>query len=126
MRKLFLMMIASSFLFGCATQSEKLARYGMVIPMEGGVFIANGSHRNSDTAMKIALASAEQACIKRQKEYVVVEYANDAQKGLVSEKTADAIDVAHAVSGSVPGVYAPIPGTMLRGRKATQVKFKCM
>ncbi len=108
---------------GCASQSEKLARHGRVIPQPEGFYQASGSHRNQDTALSIALASAEQTCVKRELRHVVYDSANSAEETLVDEKiakTADLISIgAFAAGRMIPG------GDILRGNKTETVLFRC-
>ncbi len=120
-----LIVIIACFLFGCATASEKLARHGTLIPQDNGLYTASGSHRNGETAFKIALASAEQCCLKQNKRHIVLDTKTTAEEGLADEKTAKVVDIATNVAGAVGGFYSPIDGNNLRGKKYAQVEFKC-
>lgn len=110
-------------LCGCATRSEKLARRGMLIPQPNQTYTAIGNHRNAQLALEIALSTAEQCCLKQGKRYVVLSANSASDPGLVSDKTAAAIDAGIAV---VAAAGTDLPGAnILRGNKSQEVKFQC-
>lgn len=109
---------------GCATTSEKLARQGIVIPQEGGIFVAKSTSKDKREALQIALASAEQECKKQQKSFVVINKQSDKEEGLVSDKTADVVDVGTKVALFV-GAWLPIVGNDLKGKTNVDLEFKC-
>jgi hypothetical protein len=116
---------ATLFLAGCAaqTQSERLAKLGTVIPKPEGIFEAIGENKDEGMAMKIALASAEQTCLQRQKHYIVHNTKATQEETLVDEKVAKTADVASKIS-KLTGTWIP-GGDFLRGKKQAKVTFTC-
>jgi len=120
-----LSMLAVSLLtIGCATTSEKLARQGIVIPGQDGVYVATSTSTDKREALQIALASAEQECKKQQKSFVVLNRQSEKVGGLIDDETAEVVDVGTKIANSV-GAWLPIVGDDLKGKTNVDLVFKC-
>lgn len=117
---LFILLILS--IAGCA--KTRLARHGTVIPKPDGFYVASGSHKQADIALKVALASAELTCEDLDKRFVVHETnTGDDGSALVDEKVAQTADMV-STAARMAGNWIP-NGNMLRSTKQVHLLFKC-
>lgn len=87
-------------LAGCATSKP-----ANVVPMAGGTYKTTGISESEDDALKVALASAESTCGKRNMRHVVSNQETK-YKGVVSEQTNRNLNKASELA-SLAGVYIP-------------------
>ena len=123
MKQLAIFFLILLTLCSCATRSEKLAKRGLLIPKPDQIYTAIGNNRNPQLALEIALSTAEQCCLRQQKNYVVLGTNTKADPGLVTEKTASAIDAGVAVVAAA-GTALP-SANILRGNKSAEITFRC-
>lgn len=116
MNKFALFLIVTVFICSCATRSEKLSRYGIIIPQEDGIYVASANHKIADAAFEIALATAEVCCKKQGKRHVVLGAKVNEEEGMLEESQAKVVDVATDVAATVGGFFSPVDGILFEVR----------